>query len=91
MEKCSYCVQRIERTRIDARIEHRTIRESELQTACQQACPARALTFGSLNDPRSAVSRLHQDHRRYDLLHELGTQPRTAYLARIKNVNPELP
>jgi molybdopterin-containing oxidoreductase family iron-sulfur binding subunit len=91
MEKCSYCVQRIERTRIDARIERRTIRESELQTACQQACPARALTFGSLNDLQSAVSRLHQDHRRYDLLHELGTQPRTAYLARIKNVNPELP
>ncbi|MFL5370656.1 MAG: hypothetical protein ACJ78Z_10720, partial [Myxococcales bacterium] len=59
-------------------------------TACAQACPATAIVFGNLNDPKSNVSRLHQDERRYDLLHELGTRPRTAYLARIRNPNPEL-
>jgi molybdopterin-containing oxidoreductase family iron-sulfur binding subunit len=90
MEKCTYCVQRIERTRIQTRIEDRAIREGELTPACAQACPGQAITFGSLNDPDSAVGRLHRDPRRYDLLHELGTQPRTAYLARIKNPNPEL-
>jgi molybdopterin-containing oxidoreductase family iron-sulfur binding subunit len=83
-------VQRIERARIETRIEGRTIRDGELTTACAQACPAQAITFGSLNDANSAVARLHRDRRRYDLLHELGTQPRTAYLARIKNLNPEL-
>ncbi len=90
MEKCSYCVQRIERVRIQAQIEHRMINQSELRTACQQACPAQAIQFGSLNDPNSIVSKQHRDSRRYDLLHELGTQPRTAYLARVKNLNPEL-
>jgi molybdopterin-containing oxidoreductase family iron-sulfur binding subunit len=90
MEKCTYCVQRIERARIHCRIDKRPIRDGELRTACQQACPAEAITFGSLNDPHARVSRLHGDPRRYDLLHELGTQPRTAYLVRIKNPNPEL-
>jgi molybdopterin-containing oxidoreductase family iron-sulfur binding subunit len=90
MEKCSYCVQRIERARILARNEKRLIRDGEFTTACAQACPSRAIVFGNLNDPKSEVSRLHQDGRRYDLLHELGTRPRTAYLARIRNPNPEL-
>jgi molybdopterin-containing oxidoreductase family iron-sulfur binding subunit len=90
MEKCTYCVQRIERTRIESRIEGRPIRDSELITACAQACPAEAITFGNLNDLNSRVARLHRDRRRYDLLHELGTHPRTVYLIRIKNRNPEL-
>jgi Fe-S-cluster-containing dehydrogenase component/anaerobic selenocysteine-containing dehydrogenase len=90
MEKCTYCVQRIERKRIDARVEGRAIRDGELQTACQQGCPAGAIVFGSLNDSNSQVSKLHNDERRYDLLHELGTRPRTAYLARVRNPNPEL-
>ena len=90
MEKCTYCVQRIERARIESRIEGRTLRDGELTTACAQACPAQAIAFGTLNDANSAVSRQHRDRRRYDLLHELGTLPRTAYLARIKNLNPEL-
>ena len=75
---------------ITAQIEHRKINESELRTACQETCPAQAISFGSLNDPNSAVSRLHRDSRRYDLLHDLGTLPRTAYLARVRNLNPEL-
>jgi molybdopterin-containing oxidoreductase family iron-sulfur binding subunit len=90
MEKCTYCVQRIERKRIDARNEGRAIREAELLTACQQGCPADAIVFGSLNDPGSRVSKWHADERRYDLLHELNTRPRTAYLARVRNPNPEL-
>jgi MoCo/4Fe-4S cofactor protein with predicted Tat translocation signal len=90
MEKCTYCVQRIERKRIDTRIEGRTIQDGELQTACEQGCPSQAITFGSLNDPASRVSKLHADSRRYDLLHEIGTRPRTAYLARVRNLNPEL-
>ena len=90
MEKCTYCVQRIERKRIDTRIEGRTIDDGELQTACQQGCPSQAIVFGSLNDPNAKVSQLHADARRYDLLHEIGTRPRTAYLARVRNPNPEL-
>ncbi len=90
MEKCTYCVQRIERKRIDTRIEKRLIKDGELQTACEQGCPSQAITFGSLNDPNSRVTKLHADSRRYDLLHELGTRPRTAYLARVRNPNPEL-
>jgi molybdopterin-containing oxidoreductase family iron-sulfur binding subunit len=90
MEKCTYCVQRIERKRIDARNEGRSIRENELLTACQQGCPADAIVFGSLNDKNSRVSKQHNDERRYDLLHELNTRPRTAYLARVRNPNPEL-
>jgi molybdopterin-containing oxidoreductase family iron-sulfur binding subunit len=90
MEKCTYCVQRIERSRIDTRIEGRAIRDGELVTACQQSCPAGAIEFGSLNQRNSRVAKAHRDERRYDLLHDLGTRPRTAYLARIRNPNPEL-
>jgi MoCo/4Fe-4S cofactor protein with predicted Tat translocation signal len=90
MEKCTYCVQRIERKRIDTRIAGRAIADGELVTACQQGCPAGAITFGSLNDPEAKVTKLHANPRRYDLLHEIGTRPRTAYLARVRNVNPEL-
>jgi molybdopterin-containing oxidoreductase family iron-sulfur binding subunit len=90
MEKCTYCVQRIERTRIRTRIEGRAIADGELETACQQGCPTRAIVFGSLNDPNAKVTQLHADPRRYDLLHEVGTRPRTAYLARVRNPNPDL-
>ena len=90
MEKCTYCVQRIERARIRTRVEGRTIRDGEILTACQQACPTEAIVFGDLNDSKSRVRKLHEEERRYDLLHELGTRPRTAYLARVTNPNPEL-
>jgi molybdopterin-containing oxidoreductase family iron-sulfur binding subunit len=90
MEKCSYCVQRIEHVRIDARIAGKPIADGDVVTACQQACPSRAITFGSLHDKNNAVAKLHDDTRAYDLLHELGTRPRTAYLAKVKNTNPEL-
>jgi molybdopterin-containing oxidoreductase family iron-sulfur binding subunit len=97
MEKCTYCVQRIERARMDARMappgpdgKARLIADGDLQTACQQVCPTQAITFGSLKDQSSQVRKLHDDKRRYDLLHELGTRPRTAYLARVRNLNKEL-
>jgi molybdopterin-containing oxidoreductase family iron-sulfur binding subunit len=90
IEKCTYCVQRIERARISTRREGRRIADGELMTACQQACPTEAITFGSLLDVDGKVARLHRDPRRYDVLGELGTRPRTAYLVRIRNPNPEL-
>src|SRR4029077_15458434 len=85
-----YCVQRIERKRISTRIEGRAILDGELETACQQGCPTRAIVFGPLTDPTPRVSQLQADPRRYDLLHEIGTRPRTVYLARVRNPNPEL-
>jgi molybdopterin-containing oxidoreductase family iron-sulfur binding subunit len=90
MEKCTYCVQRIERVRIDTRVKGTEIKDGDIVTACQQACPSQAISFGTLSDPNSQVSKHHADPRRYDLLHDLGTRPRTAYLARVKNLNPEL-
>ncbi len=90
MEKCTYCVQRINRARIESEKEDRQIRDGEIQTACQQACPADAIVFGDLNDPNSRVARLQAEVRTYDLLGELNTRPRTKYLAAIRNVNPEL-
>jgi molybdopterin-containing oxidoreductase family iron-sulfur binding subunit len=83
MEKCTYCVQRISAARAEARIENRPIQQGEVVTACQQACPTRAIVFGDVNDPDSGVSRLKRSPRNYALLGELNTQPRTTYLARI--------
>src|SRR4051812_2248820 len=90
MEKCTYCVQRIERARIDTRIAGRHIADGDVQTACQQACPSGAIVFGNLNEKESKVTKAHQDERHYYVLHDLGTRPRTAYLARVRNPNPEL-
>jgi MoCo/4Fe-4S cofactor protein with predicted Tat translocation signal len=94
MEKCTYCVQRINERRIDAEREDRKINdgqhEDELKTACQQSCPAGAIIFGNINDPNSRVSKLKAQSRNYSLLGELNTRPRTTYLAEISNPNPEL-
>ncbi|WP_331091972.1 TAT-variant-translocated molybdopterin oxidoreductase [Archangium sp.] len=90
MEKCTYCVQRIERVRIKARVEKRPIFEKELQTACAQACPTEAIVFGTLSDPNAQVTKHHNDERAYKLLNELGTKPRTAHLIRLRNPNPAL-
>jgi molybdopterin-containing oxidoreductase family iron-sulfur binding subunit len=92
MEKCTYCIQRIEAARIAAKREgDRPLREGEIQTACQQTCPTGALVFGDLNDPASRVSKLDRLARTYGLLDaELNTKPRTRYVARVRNPAPGL-
>ena len=90
MEKCSYCVQRISHGRIAAKEEGRSIRDGEVVTACQQVCPAEAITFGDINDANAKVTKLKADERNYGLLADLGTRPRTTYLASVRNPNPEI-
>ncbi len=90
MEKCSYCVQRINHARIDAKREDRKINDGEIVTACQGACPSEAITFGDINDHDSAVAKAKSSPRDYGLLAELGTRPRTTYLARIRHPNVAL-
>jgi molybdopterin-containing oxidoreductase family iron-sulfur binding subunit len=88
MEKCTYCIQRIQRVRIQAEIEKRPIRDGEIIPACQAACPTDAIIFGNRNDPGSRVARLEKTKLNYSLLNELGTRPRTTYLAKISNLGP---
>ena len=88
MEKCTYCVQRINRGKRAAKREERELADGEIVTACQQSCPAEAIVFGDINDPESRVYRAKRDPRGYALLGELNNQPRTTYLAAVRNPNP---
>jgi molybdopterin-containing oxidoreductase family iron-sulfur binding subunit len=90
MEKCTYCVQRISRARRSAEKEDRTIRDGEVITACQAACPTRAIHFGNLKDAAAEIHALRAKPESYALLGHLGTRPRTTYLARLRNPNPEI-
>ena len=90
MEKCTYCVQRINEAKIEAEKQNRRVKDGEIVTACQQACPSEAIIFGDLNDPQSRVSKLKAEPTNYGLLEELNTKPRTTYLATVRNPNPEI-
>jgi Fe-S-cluster-containing dehydrogenase component len=90
MEKCTYCVQRVNQARIQAKKENRRIQDGEVVTACQQACPTNAIIFGDINDPTSQVTRMKDLPHNYSVLGHLGTQPRTTYLAQLNNPNPEM-
>ena len=100
MEKCTYCVQRIEEAKIDQLRKSNdngegsgdiTLATDSFKVACQQACPAQAIVFGNINDPASKVSVAKQDERNYGVLAYLGTRPRTTYLGRVRNPNPAMP
>jgi len=88
MEKCTYCVQRINNVRIDAEKQNRPIRDNEIVTACESACPSEAIVFGNANDPTSKVAKLKADERNYSILAEINARPRTTYLAAVRNPNP---
>ena len=90
MEKCTYCVQRINVAKIDAEKENRPVRDGEIQTACQAACPTQAIVFGDINNREAAVAKLKSESLNYGLLTELNTKPRTSYLAKLTNPNPEI-
>jgi MoCo/4Fe-4S cofactor protein with predicted Tat translocation signal len=90
MEKCTYCVQRINNGRIEAEKQNRPIRDGEIVTACQASCPSEAIIFGNANDPNSRVAKLKAQQRNYNVLGELNTRPRTTYLAAVRNPNPEM-
>jgi Fe-S-cluster-containing dehydrogenase component len=90
MEKCTYCVQRIQTARVQSKVEERPMRDGDVRTACQQVCPSGSIVFGDLADPQSAVSQAHANRRSYTMLAELNNKPRNRFLARIRNPHHSL-
>ncbi|MCH2176080.1 MAG: TAT-variant-translocated molybdopterin oxidoreductase [Lentisphaeria bacterium] len=90
MEKCTFCVQRINQARIDSKLAKTEIGDKDLKAACQQACPAGSITFGNINNEKSAVAKKKKLERNYTILGELNTRPRTSYLGRVRNPHPKL-
>ena len=90
MEKCTFCIQRINQGKIGAKREGRELEEGEVKSACQQTCPTDAISFGNINDKNSEVSQMKNSDRNYAMLEELNIKPRTSYLAKLRNPNPEI-
>ena len=90
MEKCTFCTQRIQAAKIESEKQNRPVRDGEIQTACQTACPTDAIIFGNLNDPESRVAKLKGEPRNYEVLADLNTRPRASYLGAIRNTNAEI-
>jgi molybdopterin-containing oxidoreductase family iron-sulfur binding subunit len=90
MEKCTYCVQRVNAARIQAEVSGNPIKDGDVQTACQVACPTQAIIFGDINDTSSQVRKLKDSPLNYALLGQLGTKPRTTYLGKVTNPNPQI-
>ena len=90
MEKCTYCVQRINKARVKAREEDRKINDGDITTACEQVCPTGSIVFGDVNDPNSKVNKLKSSERNYHVLAGLNLKPRTTYLAEIRNPNEKI-
>ncbi len=85
VEKCTFCVQRIQEKKLNAKLENRTLKDGEIQTACVQACPAKAMKFGDLNDKESNIFKLFKNERNYHLLEELHTLSKVGYLTKVRN------
>jgi molybdopterin-containing oxidoreductase family iron-sulfur binding subunit len=90
MEKCTFCVQRIQSVKIRARNDGRAVMDGEITPACAQACPTQAIVFGDLNDPNSRVAQRFTDSRTYSMLDEIMTLPRLKYMARVRNTDASL-
>ena len=85
MEKCTFCVQRIQVGKLDAKKEGRSLKDGEIKTACQQTCPANAIVFGDMNDPNSEISKLLENKRTYKILTELNVRPSVSYMSKVRN------
>jgi molybdopterin-containing oxidoreductase family iron-sulfur binding subunit len=90
MEKCSFCIQRIQAGKLTAKIENRKVKDGDIKTACQQSCPTNAIVFGDMNDPNSEISKLFNNNRSYVLLEEYNVKPSIAYMTKIRNVDEVL-
>jgi molybdopterin-containing oxidoreductase family iron-sulfur binding subunit len=90
MEKCSFCIQRIQAGKLQAKLENRKVKDGDVKTACQQSCPADAIIFGDVNDKNSEIAKLFNNERSYVLLEEYNVQPSVSYMTKIRNVDEEL-
>ncbi|TAE89027.1 MAG: 4Fe-4S dicluster domain-containing protein, partial [Bacteroidetes bacterium] len=90
MEKCSFCIQRIQAGKLAAKLENRKVKDGDVKTACQQSCPADAIIFGDVNDKNSEIAKLFKNERSYVVLEEYDVQPSVSYMTKIRNVNETL-